>query len=173
MGLDTPPVIREAATGDAGAVLNVHRAVLEERDFFITLPNEFGGNVYGVVQRIREATKHPSSLFLVAELDGEVKGFLTVTGGMLSRMRHTGKLEIMIDRHARGHGLGRALMQACMQWARNNPSIEKLGLSVFTSNERALQLYRDMGFEEEGRRVREYKMRDGTYRDDVLMYCFV
>ena len=52
MGLDTPPVIREAATGDAGAVLNVHRAVLEERDFFITLPNEFGGNVYGVVQRI-------------------------------------------------------------------------------------------------------------------------
>ena len=108
----------------------------------------------------------------MAELDGEVKGLLTVTGGMLSRMRHTGKLEIMIDRVPVVMALD-VLMQACMQWARNNPSIEKLGLSVFTSNERALQLYRDMGFEEEGRRVREYKMRDGTYRDDVLMYCFV
>ena len=88
-------------------------------------------------------------------------------------MRHTGKLEIMIDRHARGHGIGRVLMEACMQWAKFNPSIEKLGLSVFTTNARAIHLYEEMGFKEEGRRAREYKMRDGSYRDDVLMYCFV
>ena len=173
MGLSAPPVVREAVTGDAGSVLNLHRSVLEEREFFITLPTEFGGNVYGVVQRIQEAAKHPSSLFIVAEVDGEMKGFLTVTGGVLSRMRHTGKLEIMINRYARGQGVGRALMEACMLWARNNPSIEKLGLSVFTTNTRAISLYEEMGFKEEGRRTREYKMGDGTYRDDVLMYCFV
>jgi RimJ/RimL family protein N-acetyltransferase len=165
--------LREAVTGDAGAVLKVHRAVLEERDFFITLPTEFGGTVFGVVQRIREASRQDSSLFLVVEVEGLLKGFLTVSGGGLSRMAHTGKLEIMVDRTVRGQGLGRALMMACMTWAHKTRAIEKLGLSVFTTNERAIALYQELGFQEEGRRSREFKMRDGSYRDDVLMYCFV
>lgn len=165
--------VREAVTGDAGAILSLHRAVLEERDYFITLPTEFGGTVYAVVQHIRDSTRRPTSLFLVAEVDGEIKGFLTVRGGALARMSHTGKLEIMVDRHTRGKGLGRRLMDVCMDWAKGEPVLEKLGLSVFANNERAVELYRTYGFEEEGRRVREYRLRDGTYRDDILMYCWV
>lgn len=173
MGLSSTIVVREAVTGDAGAVLKIHRGVLEEQDFFITLPNEFKGSVYSVVQYIRAFSKEPCGLFLVA-LDGEeIKGFLTVRGSALSRMCHTGKLEIMVDSASRGLGIGRALMTHCMEWARNNEALEKLGLSVFTNNERAIALYKEMGFEQEGLRRREYRLRDGSYRDDVLMYCFV
>ena len=41
---------------------------------------------------------------------------------------------------------------------------------MFADNTRAVELYRRLGFEEEGRRVREYKLADGTYRDDLLLY---
>ena len=73
----------------------------------------------------------------------------------------------------RGKGIGRALMTACLEWAEDNAQIAKIGLNVFTDNERAIDLYRRFGFEEEGRRLREYRMADGTWRDDLLMYRFV
>jgi ribosomal protein S18 acetylase RimI-like enzyme len=165
--------IREAETGDAGSVLQLHRAVLEEEAYFITLPSEYNGSVYSVVQQIRACARHDSSLFLVAVDDDVLKGFMTVRGGQLTRMYHTGKLEIMVGPEFRGEGIGRQLMEACMRWARDTPAIEKLGLSVFTTNARAIALYKDMGFEQEGLRKREFRMKDGTYRDDILMYCFV
>jgi ribosomal protein S18 acetylase RimI-like enzyme len=45
---------------------------------------------------------------------------------------------------------------------------EKLCLSVFSHNERALRLYRRMGYEEEGRRLGQFQV-GGTYVDEVLM----
>jgi RimJ/RimL family protein N-acetyltransferase len=40
---------------------------------------------------------------------------------------------------------------------------------VFAHNARAVALYRKFGFEEEGRRLREYRFADGSWRDDILM----
>ena len=165
--------VREAATSDATRLLALHRSVLEERDYFITLPQEFSNNVYGIIQHIRACARQANSVFLVAEIDGEIKGFLTIRGGTLSRMMHTGKLEIMVDRHARGQGVGRMLMDECLAWAANTPDIEKIGLSVFAHNDRAVKLYQALGFQEEGRREKEYRMRDGRYCDDILMYLWV
>ncbi len=65
------------------------------------------------------------------------------------------------------------MMASLIEWAEANPIIEKLGLSVFADNERALHIYRTMGFDEEGRRLGEYRMEDGTLRDDVLLYRMV
>ena len=69
----------------------------------------------------------------------------------------------------RGRGVGRALLTAGLEWAIENPTIEKVGLSVFSDNERAIALYRLLGFEEEGCRRGEYRMDDGSYRDDLLL----
>jgi ribosomal protein S18 acetylase RimI-like enzyme len=112
-------------------------------------------------------------VFLVARVTGQIVGMLTVHGGALERMRHTGKLEIMVARSARRWGVGRALMSACVDWAEQSKIVLKLGLSVFTTNERAIALYREFGFVEEGRRPREYRMEDGTFREDVLMYRLI
>ena len=47
--------------------------------------------------------------------------------------------------------------------------LEKLSLAVYAHNLPALSLYRALGFQEEGRRVGEYRFADGSLRDDVLM----
>jgi ribosomal protein S18 acetylase RimI-like enzyme len=161
--------IEPARSEDAPAVLAIHRAILTEGRWFISRPHEIGG-IDATVRLIRECGRHPTSTFLVARNDGAIVGFLAVRGGSLERMRHTGKLEIMVAAEARGTGVGRALMQACIDWAAANPALEKLGLSVFADNTAAIALYRRFGFEQEGHRVAEYKLEDGTYRDDLLMF---
>jgi len=165
--------VRPATTNDAGAILQIHRRVLEEGLFFITRPHEFRGSIYGVVQHIRELNRRENSCFLVLESDQEICGFVTARGGELSRMAHTAKVEIMLRASDRGKGSGKMLMQRCLDWARETPVVEKLGLSVYATNLPAYHMYQSLGFHEEGRRVNEYKMTDGSYRDDVLMYCDV
>lgn len=164
--------IRAARATDAAGLLRLHRAVLTERRFFITEPEELRESVDDKIRQIRDFERSSNSLFLVARVGPDLVGMLTVRGGTLNRMRHTGKLEVMVHADARGHGIGRALMGAAVAWAEAHPEIEKLGLSVFVDNQRAIDLYRRFGFREEGRRPREYRLEDGRYVDDLLMYRF-
>jgi len=164
--------ISEAGLRDALSLLALHRAVFEEGAFFITRPEEFHVTLEEMSERIRMGRARENSVILCARSPAVV-GFVSVQGGALARMMHAAKLEIMVSRAHRGQGVGRALMEAALSWAEANPSVTKIGLSVFADNDAAIGLYRSMGFEEEGRREREYKMEDGSFRSDVLMYRFV
>jgi len=164
--------IRPARTNDAAALLRVRRAVLAERRFFITQLEEFRDTIDDQIRDIRALERSTNSLFLIARRGSQLVGLLTVRGGGLNRMRHTGKLEVMVLSTARGLGVGRALLEAAISWAQAHPEIEKLGLSVFVENTRAVELYRRYGFREEGRRPREFRLEDGRYVDDLLMYRF-
>jgi ribosomal protein S18 acetylase RimI-like enzyme len=165
--------VAPARVEDAPALAALHRAVLSEADWFITLPHEHFGGVDQKIRQIRDFSRAGNSVFLVARVDGRVVGYATVHGGSLTRMRHAGKLEVMVAADARGQGVGEALVRGCVAWAEAHPEIVKLGLSVFATNDRAVTLYRKLGFIVEGRREREYRMEDGSWRDDLLMYRWV
>jgi len=162
--------VEEARQRDALAALDLYRRVLGEERWFITRGDEYTFSLEEMSQRVADMGASPNSTFLVARSETrQVAGMLLVFGGALSRMRHTGKLEVLVDHAQRGTGVGRALLTAGLEWAVANPVLEKIGLSVFSDNERALSLYRAFGFEQEGCRKGEYLMEDGTYRDDLLL----
>lgn len=73
----------------------------------------------------------------------------------------------------RNKGVGRALIEVILTWAQTHPTIEKVGLAVLATNERAIYLYKSLGFVEEGRRIKEIKIGSNNYVDDILMYKFV
>ena len=166
-------LVEEARPDDARDLLTLHYEVLGESRWFITEPQEFSPSLEQRVRQVRDFARSPNSLYLVARSGGRLLGYLTLQGGALRRMRHTAKLEILVSGRARGTGIGSSLLARGVQWATANPQLVKIGLNVFADNRRALALYRKFGFEEEGRRPREYRMADGTFRDDVLMYRFV
>ena len=68
---------------------------------------------------------------------------------------------------ARRQGVGTALMQAAVDWARD-AGVRKLELHVFPWNEAAIALYDGFGFEREGYRKRHYR-RGGEFVDAILM----
>ena len=78
-------------------------------------------------------------------------------------------IELYVAREARGKGVGKALMQSGMMWARANPIVRKLALHVFEDNTRAVALYRELGFETEGRLRNEFMEEDGSFRHDLMM----
>jgi len=70
-------------------------------------------------------------------------------------------------------GIGQLLIKQHLEWAENSTMIEKVGLSVFEDNHRAIHLYKKFDFVEERRRKNEIKKADGQYLDDILMYKLV
>lgn len=105
-------------------------------------------------------------------LDGEkVVGWCDISLKENPRMQHRGTLGIGIIRDYRGLGLGSKLMQQALAHA-PRAGLEKVELQVYTTNTRAIELYKKFGFVEEGL-LRNYRKLDGTYYDCLAMYKFV
>jgi RimJ/RimL family protein N-acetyltransferase len=58
-------------------------------------------------------------------------------------------------------------MERCLEWMRDR-QFQKACLQVFSTNARAIALYKKLGFVVEGVRPRQYRIR-GEWVDDVLM----
>jgi putative acetyltransferase len=73
----------------------------------------------------------------------------------------------MVAARHRRRGIGRALLEQAVEWARES-GVEKLELHVFPHNEPAIRLYEQFGFEHEGLRRGHFR-RGGQLVDAVLM----
>ena len=70
---------------------------------------------------------------------------------------------------ARGKGLGRLLMDRLIEEARRVEGLQQLHLSVVTSNQAALELYRSIGFSVYGTDPRVLNV-DGRLLDEYLLW---
>jgi RimJ/RimL family protein N-acetyltransferase len=165
--------IRAAVPDDAPALLAHARAVIEERDLFITLPEEFDHTVDSERAWIEQHANDPGHLVLVADIAGKIEGMLFFENGPRKRLAHRGVLHMSVSRAWRSRGVGTALLQSLVDWGSEHATIEKLRLAVLATNARAMGLYKKLGFVEEGRRPKEVKLAPGQYVDDILMYRFV
>ena len=67
-----------------------------------------------------------------------------------------------------GKGYGTEALKLLISFGFNNLNMNRIGLDVFSFNERAINSYKKLGFQEEGR-IREDLFYDGEYHDAVLM----
>lgn len=157
-------IIRRAGPEDADAwVANVN-AIGAERVFIMT--EAFQRSAEEVRKQFTE-TDPLQELWLAAEVEGALAGGADFRRGTHSKNSHVASLGVAILKRYRGLGLGEAMMRAGIEWARS-VGISRLKLGVFASNERALALYRKMGFAEEGR-LRGEVVLEGKPVDEILM----
>ncbi|MBH0168134.1 GNAT family N-acetyltransferase [Fictibacillus sp. 18YEL24] len=165
--------IRTVCVEDAEAILQIHREVISEHDYFIALPNEFNKTIEDHQEWIRNILKHERETMLVAEYENNVVGWIVFRSQDRMRMHHIGSFAIMLKKECRNKGIGKLMIQKLLTWAEKHPVIEKVTLGTFSTNTRAIELYRKLGFVEEGRKIREFKFGNDEYVDDVLMFKLV
>lgn len=96
-------------------------------------------------------------------------GAVSCERDMRLKVRHIGHLiGMMVADHAAGRGIGRALLQACIEQARAADGLELLTLSVTAGNAAAEHLYGSVGFVRYGALPRAIKL-GGRYHDKHLM----
>jgi ribosomal protein S18 acetylase RimI-like enzyme len=152
---DPPFELRPARDEDRLPLALVYAAVAEERD---------GIGAEPPVDVEARAASWTLDGTIVAVGGGEVIGSIHV--GVSGH--GYGEIGMAIAREWRGRGVGSALMEAAIEWARER-GLHKLSLGVFAHNAAGLALYRKYGFVEEGRRVKHYRRQSGELWDTIEM----
>jgi RimJ/RimL family protein N-acetyltransferase len=173
-----PFTVRKARTSDAAQLIaNTQRLLAEEPQWSVTEASEFCMTLGDEEAWIRGFQQRPHSLLLVADFGAperaEIVGAVNFSTPARFRVRHRGRLGINVLAPYRGLGVGEALLRTLLTWATAEPELERVELSVFAHNQRALGLYRKLGFIEEARLRRAFKLADGAYYDDVMMVKWV
>ena len=102
----------------------------------------------------------------------QLVGHVYLAGGTLDSELHRADLGMGIVRSRRRRGGGALLLQTAIAWARCQPSIEWLDLSVFSDNPGGQALYARQGFKLLGRTPDRFRV-DGHSLDYVSMTLHV
>ncbi len=165
------PSIRPARPQDAPLLAAAERAIASVPGALASRPEEIHDGA--VREKIFDLDDRGRGVFLVAERAGTVVGHAFLEPLALAATSHVVRLTIAVHQGHQRQGVGRALMNELLSWARSNPRVEKVELQVRSSNDRAIALYRSLGFVEEGRKTRRLKIGPNEYLDDLYMALWV
>jgi RimJ/RimL family protein N-acetyltransferase len=167
-----PFEVRSPEVAEAQALLEFAVTTAASTDQILTRPEEFP-DLEGEKAYIQAALEDDAAFQIAAIHAGRFIGTLGFHGGRNFRNRHTAELGMMVASDWRGRGVGAALIQCALDWARTHPLIEKVCLSVYDGNVPGRALYRKMGFEEEGRLRGHIQLENGRVEDLLHMAVWV
>jgi RimJ/RimL family protein N-acetyltransferase len=162
-------IIREATPEDAEAIL-IHNDLIsnEPHNGIIRGPGE-SMTLQEEQDFLKNSLASDNSILLIAITpENEVIGVCGFQGGRRKAVRHQGGIGISVNREWRDKGAGTALMQHLIDWAKATGIITRMELTVMVHNERAIHVYKKLGFELEGRQ-RAALFKDGAYIDVYMM----
>jgi len=163
----TSCTIRQTVLTDAAALVRFRAQIVRQTEFMLKGAEDPQGSLLEQAQWVERFAAHPTSMQCCAvTAHGVIVGLGSITGGEFLRNRHVGTLSVGVLQSHWRRGLGQALVQTCLDWARVNRLMIKLNLQVHASNGSARQLYAKLGFEVEGILRREAKL--GNNYDDLI-----
>ena len=102
-------------------------------------------------------------------VNGTVAGTAGIEAvGNKYKAQHRAEFGISVAKEFWGLGIGRALMDACMECARQ-AGYAQLELSVVAENARAISMYEKAGFTEYGRNPKGFRSRITGYQEVIYM----
>ena len=166
-------IIREAKEQDAERILDsASKALINAPYMLSTVEDVKKVRIDAIQKTLKAYYENPNYVQFIAEVDGKLVGAIDFKNGNKEKISHQGAFAMNILPEYRNYGIGRALLETLINWAKNNSKIEKVCLEVMEDNLGAIQLYKNLGFFEEGRKAKGVKL-DGGYQDLILMALFV
>ncbi len=143
--------IRQANTGDA-TILQKFVANLFAESLDVIFKRDVAPTVQDEIDLIEKLEASPNSCLLLAFEKEELVGILDLHGFSGPQKQHTAGFGMSVAKAYRNRGVGRALIEALIQYAQSNEHLSRLELEVLEINKFAIQLYETMHFRHEGRK---------------------
>ena len=161
--------IRSAVAKDAES-LCAHRMITSAETYFMSrYPEECNYDINDMRVNLTEIAEDPKCFLVTAFLEERVVADLGVSYvRSYLKYRHRAYLGVSIQQSCCNLGLGGIMLEIAIRQCREN-GFEQLELGTFADNARALHLYEKHGFQRYGIQPRAFKLKDGTYQDEVIL----
>jgi len=158
-------LIRRALPSDASNIIALIDAVGAEG---IWLATERYVPIPQWEQILHHPDDAPRALLVIAEAQNQIVGWCRVFPYQFgNKSSHVADVGIGVHKTFRQRGIGSALMQDAISWARDQ-GFEKLTLDLYATSETARHLFENVGFHVVGARSCHAKI-NGAYVDEILM----
>ena len=160
--------LRTASEEDAKLLIDYLKRVCAESRYLLKEPEEVTMTLEQETAFIQNTNASGNKLLLLGFLDGNYVGNCSITGMDTVRHLHRASVGIALFQKYTGMGIGRAMLEKLIAVAKET-GFEQVELEVVAENERAIRLYKNMGFEIYGTFPHSMKYKDGTYADAYWM----
>lgn len=154
---------------DAEQLLEHMRQTSAETEFMSRYPEEIMVSVEAEARLLQMIENDEDNFMLAAYIDGKMVGNAGVTRIRDNiKYRHRATFGISLREEFCDLGLGTLMLQEILEFVKQT-AFEQLELSVFGDNLRAIHVYEKAGFVRTGVMPRAYRLKDGSYHDEVQM----
>lgn len=153
-------LIRPARLDDAVSLQRFVSALFSEK-LGVIYKREAVPSVHDEKQFIRRLGESDNSCLLLAFDENELIGMLDLLAFSEPQRSHCANFGLSVAKRYRGQGVGRALLETMIQFAKDTNHLKRIELEVFDNNTSAIRLYKNVGFLIEGRKCGAVKVEGG------------
>ncbi|SCN25481.1 putative acetyltransferase YhhY [Clostridium sp. N3C] len=162
-------LLRNAFESDAQTVIDIFNLTHGETDYLLSYPDESILNIEEEGQFLKEKADSENEVQILALVDDMVVGMAGISAlGRIYKLRHRADLGVSVAKEFWSLGIGKALMEACIECARKAGYVQ-LELTVVAENERAVSMYKRAGFVEYGRNPKGFNSRISGFQEVIHM----
>ena len=161
-------VIRSAQPGDAAEMVAFMKTTAGQTEFLLRYPEECTMGEAAEAVFLDDVLNSPDQVMPCCFVEGRLAGNAMLTMNNRIKTRHRGSLAIGLLEEFWGLGIGTALFGELIAIAKER-GLDHLELDYIEGNDRARYLYEKMGFVETARVPDVYRLKDGAFRQSILM----
>ena len=170
----TPYSIRSVKPEEAGELLRLMKQTSGESLGMLRYPDDTFPSVEAEERYLEHMMGCDNGAQIGAYVDGKLIGCAGINcpGVGKRKVLHRCEIGLSIEKKYWDQQIGTRMIEALIELAQR-VGYEQMELEVFTDNERAIHVYKKMGFEIYGTRPNAMKLDDGTYQDEHLMVKYL
>lgn len=161
-------IFRSPQIDDAEKMLEYLRITASETEFVIRYPEECDESAEQEAAFLQRIIDSPLNMMILCEVEGKVAGNCQLMLHGRLKTKHRAGVAIALTREFWELGIGTAMFEEMIQTARDH-GIHQMELEVIEGNERAMGLYRKMGFEVAAAKPDAIRLKDGTLLKEFIM----
>lgn len=162
-------LLRHGEEGDAKEVHDLFNLTHGQTDFLLSYPEENSFDVKEEGEFLKEKELSGNEIEICAVVDGKIVGTAGIEAiGTKYKVKHRCELGISVEKSYWGMGIGRALIEACIECAKKAGYVQ-LELNAVADNVPAVSLYKRVGFKEYGRNPKGFNSKKVGFQEVVLM----
>lgn len=165
----TTCILRSPDEQDAEKMIEYLKMTSEETHFMVRYPEEINITIDKEIEILKDSLNSNKNIMIAAFVNNELAGNAGISCiGEHIKLEHRAGFGISIKEKYWNNGIGNELIREMLKQAKQM-GYEQIELGVFSDNDKAKNLYKKYGFEIWGTTKNAFKLKDGTYRDEITM----
>ena len=165
-------ILKTPQPDDAEKLLRFIKQSCSETNFLARYPEEWTISVEQEISWVNRLRNSPDALAISCYVDGDVVGNCEINFKSGVKASHRATVAIAILQTCWGQGIGSAMFTEMLRAAQSRGT-EIVELGVIEGNERAMSLYKKFGFKAVAVWPKAFKLKDGTYQNEIIMQKYL